>query len=60
MRFYVANTKNEAIGTNFIEVAAGADQDYPTSNLGDILNNHFITVNNQDAVQTGSFVLELL
>jgi len=60
LRFYVGNTKDAAIGTTFIEVPAGANTDYAASALGDVTNNHFIIVYNPDAVQTGSFVLDLL
>jgi hypothetical protein len=60
LRFYAANSKDVAIGTVFIEVAAGANADYVAALLGDVANNHFIIVYNPDAVQTGSFVLGLL
>ena len=60
LRFYVGNIKDTAIGATFIEVAPGANNDYAASLLGDVVNNHFITVYNPDGIQTGSFVLNLL
>ncbi len=60
LHFYVANTKDEAIGATFIVVAPGANQDYAASLLGDVINNLFITVYNPDTMQTGSFVLDVL
>jgi hypothetical protein len=60
LRFYTGNTKDTAIGITFIEVAPGANNDYAASLLGDVANNHFITVYNPDGIQTGSFVLDLL
>jgi hypothetical protein len=60
LRFYAGNAKDAAIGITFIEVAPGANNDYAASLLGDVTNNHFITVYNIDALQTGSFVLDLL
>ncbi len=60
LRFYAAHTKDEAIGTVFIEAAPGSNNDYAASLLGDVVNNHFIIVYNPDAVQTGSFVFDLL
>ncbi len=60
LRFYTSQSKDRAIGTVFIEAAPGTNMDYPASLLGDVTNNHFITVYNSDAVQTGSFVFDLL
>jgi len=61
LRFYAANSKDEAIGVSpFLEVAGGTNNDYAASLLGDITNNHFIIVYNPDSVQTGSFVFDLL
>jgi hypothetical protein len=60
LRFFVGNVKDAAIGITFIEVAPGANNDYAASLLGDVTNNHFIIVYNVDAIQTGSFVLDLL
>jgi hypothetical protein len=60
LRFYAGNAKDTAIGNSFIEVTPGANHTYAASVLGDVINNHFITVYNVDAIQTGSFVLDLL
>jgi len=60
LRFYMAQIKDAAIGTTFIEVPAGANTNYTASALGDIANNHFIMAVNPDTVQAGSFVLNLL
>ncbi len=60
LRFFAANTKDGAIGATFLEVAAGINHEYAASQLGDIANNHFIIVSNPDAIQAGSFVLNLL
>jgi hypothetical protein len=60
LRFYIASTKDAAIGGTYIEVAANANTDYNATLLGDITNNNFVIAYNPDAVQTGSFVLSFL
>ncbi len=60
LRFYLANVKDAAIGTAFVEVAPGANTTYTAAQLGDFANNHFIMVVNPDTLQSGSFALNLL
>ncbi len=60
LRFYLAKVKDAAIGNVFLEVPAGTDSIFTSSQLGDAENNHFIMVTNPDELQTGSFVIKLL
>jgi hypothetical protein len=60
LRFYAAATKDAAIGTTFIEILPSVNADYNVALLGDITNNHYLMVNNPDAIQAGSFVSSLL
>jgi hypothetical protein len=58
LRFYLAASKDAAIGATFISVAANSITTVNASDLGDVSTQHYLMVYNPDTLIKGEFTVE--